>query len=96
MGIDEKQGSAAAALPAQQTSAYSLNAPQISGSMEENNNGHFFDIKSIRCLLLLFGLFFFFLPLFFMQVFISMSFLLRVKFIQNLQHFAIKSVQILG
>lgn len=61
MGIDEKQGSAAAALPAQQTSAYSLNAPQISGSMEENNNGHFFDIKSIRCLLLLFGLFFFFL-----------------------------------
>lgn len=60
MGIDEKQGSAAAALPAQQTSAYSLNAPQISGSMEENNNGHFFDIKSIRCLLLLFGLFFFF------------------------------------
>ena len=60
MGIDEKQGNAAAALPAQQTSAYSLNAPQISGSMEENNNGHFFDIKSIRCLLLLFGLCFFF------------------------------------
>lgn len=94
MGIDEKQGSAAAALPAQQTSAYSLNAPQISGSMEENNNGHFFDIKSIRCLLLLFV--FFFSPLFFMQVFISMSFLLCVKFIQNLQPFAIKSVQILG
>lgn len=63
MGIDEKQGNAAAALPAQQTSAYSLNAPQISGSMEENNNGHFFDIKSIRCLLLLFGLFFFFSPI---------------------------------
>jgi len=96
MGIDEKQGSAAAALPAQQTSAYSLNAPQISGSMEENNNGHFFEIKSISFFLFLFVLFFFFLPLFFMQVFISMSFLLCVKFIQNLQPFAIKSVQILG
>lgn len=71
MGMNEKQGDAVAALTAQQTSPYSLNAPQISGSMEENNNRHLFDIKSIKWY---FGFFFPFLPLFFLQVFISMCF----------------------
>lgn len=60
MGMNEKQGDAVAALTAQQTSPYSLNAPQISGSMEENNNRHLFDIKSIKWY---FGFFFSFSPI---------------------------------